>query len=150
MDELGWFRYLGDVKETAALAIVFGTMALPSGFIGVAGATSIGQDWNGNSLTYPPIALLLAYLTQVSDTSRSPCRGAGLDLASSTWIIQVVFSITNIAVGLGWLLMSKSPALSLANVVVTFLAWFTYITVISKLIFVGTKFPTAGQPFIPM
>jgi hypothetical protein len=151
MEELGWFRYLGEVKETAALAVFFGTMALPSACIGVAGVTSIGQDWAGDALTYPPIVLLLANLTQVSTTSWSPSGVSGLDLTFDTCIIQVVFSITNIAVGLGWLLTNKgNPVLSLANAVVTFLAWFPFITVISLIIFVDTKFPMAGQPFVPM
>ena len=65
MDELGWYRYVGEVKETAALAIFYGTMALPSACIGIAAVTTLGQDWDGDSLSYPLVVLLLANLTQV-------------------------------------------------------------------------------------
>jgi hypothetical protein len=65
-DELGWLRFLTVAKETAGMAVLFGAMALPSACIGLSAVTDIGAAWAGDSLHFPPIALLLANLTQVS------------------------------------------------------------------------------------
>lgn len=125
--ELQWLRYLCEVRQTAGLALFFGTMAILSACIGIAEVTDIGQKWAGNSLTFPPIALLLANLT------------------------QALFGLTNIGVGLAWLVSGKgSVTWSFFSMVVTYAAWFPFLTVISLISFTGDNYPQAPQPFIPM
>jgi hypothetical protein len=109
------------------MAIFYGTMAILPVFVLLSEITDIGTDWGGSKNSYPPIAVLLAALTQIT------------------------FSISSIAVGFGWLVLDKGDkTCSLINMILTYLSWHPFLTVISLLIFVADKYPETGvQIYIP-
>jgi hypothetical protein len=125
--EAQWLRYVNEMRQTGGMAIFYGTMAILPVFVGLCDVTDIGIKWQGSENIFPPIALLIAFLT------------------------QIVFGITNIAVGLGWLLLDKGDkTCSLLNMIFTYASWYPFLTMIAAFIFMADKFPdTDMQPFIP-
>ncbi|CAM9118554.1 unnamed protein product [Chrysoparadoxa australica] len=124
------FKYALEMKETAALALVIGFIALQGGIGNVAGFTTQDQDWNGSSTppVYPPSVIVASQLN------------------------KVVFGLSNVLVG-AWLLMGKAVSKLAAtfNVAITFTAWFPFLAMIARVSYIAANFEGPGpNGFVPV
>ena len=60
-------RFQCEMLRTAGLLVGFGVLNLVPGVYNLILATIEGQDWSGDSDTFPPVVLHLAALIQVSE-----------------------------------------------------------------------------------
>lgn len=59
-------RYNMEMAVTTGLLCLYGLINLVGGVFDIVPATIDGQDWSGDTDTYPPVVLHLAALIQVS------------------------------------------------------------------------------------
>lgn len=118
-------RHSLEVKETAAFLFFFATIPLLGAVQAIAEISDDNVDWEGDSLTFPAIALLLANL------------------------VVVLFSLANIGVSVSFLLDKGSFGCSLIAAALAYASWFPFLVTIAFLIFTTSNFPEGGQPFIP-
>lgn len=71
-------RFQCEMLRTAGLLTVFGILNLVPGVYDLILATIDGQDWSGDSDTFPPVVLHLSALIQVRRRQESACRSDGI------------------------------------------------------------------------
>lgn len=123
--EIPSLRHALEVKETSAFLLFFATVPLIGAVQSIAEISDDNVNWEGDSLTFPAIALLLANL------------------------VVVLFCLANIGVSVNFLLGKGNFFWSVLAAALAYTSWFPYLVTIAFLIFTVSNFPEAGQPFIP-